>query len=136
MKAFPAAAGAGGGTVLVALARNISDTAPIKSWLIILAPVVSVFLIWLYERAERWSKDTEGTRLFKRLLRKAKRTTKKSLREADSPEEKEVYKNTLRALREIKVAINMSQVFVLAEYFGVDSIDTSENELGESGSEN
>ena len=44
MKAFPAAAGAGGGTVLVALARNISGTAPIKSWLIILAPVATALI--------------------------------------------------------------------------------------------
>lgn len=37
-------AGAGGGTLLVLLASNLPDTYPLKSWLVIIAPSVSIVL--------------------------------------------------------------------------------------------
>lgn len=43
-------AGAGGGTLLVLLASNLPDTYPLKSWLVIIAPSVSIVLslFWKY----------------------------------------------------------------------------------------
>jgi hypothetical protein len=43
-------AGAGGGTLLVLLANNLPDSYPLKSWLVIIAPSVSIILslFWKY----------------------------------------------------------------------------------------
>ncbi|MVT11022.1 hypothetical protein [Chitinophaga tropicalis] len=43
-------AGAGGGTLLVLLANNLPDSYPLKSWMVIIAPSVSIVLslFWKY----------------------------------------------------------------------------------------
>ena len=44
------AAGVGGGTVLVAIASSMKDSNPLKQWLLLAAPSLSVFLsvVWLW----------------------------------------------------------------------------------------
>jgi hypothetical protein len=53
-KAGAGAAGVGGGTVLVAIANSMKDSNPLKSWLLLAAPSLSVFLsvVWLWLSAK------------------------------------------------------------------------------------
>ena len=48
-------AGAGGGTLLVLLASNLPDTYPLKSWLVIIAPSVSIVLSLFWKFISRKS---------------------------------------------------------------------------------
>ena len=43
-------AGAGGGTLILLLAKNIPDTYAIKSWLVILSPSLSVVFAWVFKK--------------------------------------------------------------------------------------
>ncbi|MFB6453886.1 hypothetical protein ACE38W_01345 [Chitinophaga sp. Hz27] len=54
--------GAGGGTLIIKLAQNLPDSHPLKSWLIILAPAIALFIRYLWNflspevtfRVKRW----------------------------------------------------------------------------------
>ncbi|QHS62411.1 hypothetical protein [Chitinophaga agri] len=48
-------AGAGGGTLLVLLASNLPETYPLKSWLVIIAPSVSIVLSLFWKFISRKS---------------------------------------------------------------------------------
>ena len=67
-------AGAGGGTLLVLLANNLPDTYPLKSWLVILAPSVSIVLslFWKYisRKSNAYFKVKKVERSKKLLLQK------------------------------------------------------------------
>lgn len=67
-------AGAGGGTLLVLLANNLPDTYPLKSWLVILAPSVSIVLslFWKYisRKSNAYFKVKKIERSKKLLLQK------------------------------------------------------------------
>ena len=55
-------AGAGGGTLLVLLASNLPDSNTLKSWLIIIAPAVTVLVSYLWRIAR--------IKLNKRIIKK------------------------------------------------------------------
>lgn len=67
-------AGAGGGTLLVLLANNLPDTYPLKSWLVIVAPSVSIVLslFWKYisRKSNAYFKVKKVERSKKLLLQK------------------------------------------------------------------
>jgi len=67
-------AGAGGGTLLVLLANNLPDTYPLKSWLVIIAPSVSIVLslFWKYisRKSNAYFKVKKVERSKKLLLQK------------------------------------------------------------------
>lgn len=50
-------AGAGSGTLLLLLAKNIPDNYPIKSWLILIAPTVSIILAWFAKKVDVYFKE-------------------------------------------------------------------------------
>ncbi|KAA2240090.1 hypothetical protein F0L74_28380 [Chitinophaga agrisoli] len=50
-------AGVSGGTVLVLLARNLPDSYPIKSWLVIAAPSITVAISFLWRFAVNQAKN-------------------------------------------------------------------------------
>lgn len=67
-------AGAGGGTLLVLLANNLPDTYPFKSWLVIIAPsvsiVLSVFWKFISRKSNAYFKVKKVERSKKLLLQK------------------------------------------------------------------
>jgi hypothetical protein len=67
-------AGAGGGTLLVLLANNLPDTYPLKSWLVIIAPSVTIVLslFWKYisRKSNAYFKVKKVERSKKLLLQK------------------------------------------------------------------
>ena len=67
-------AGAGGGTLLVLLANNLPDTYALKSWLVIIAPSVSIVLslFWKYisRKSNAYFKVKKVERSKKLLLQK------------------------------------------------------------------
>src|SRR4051812_20958245 len=66
------AAGVGGGTGLILLARNLPDASPWKSWLIIAAPTVTVLAssawVWLKTKLENVVKAKQVDDLFAKVL--------------------------------------------------------------------
>ena len=87
------AAGASAGTLLVLLARNLPDSNPWKSWALVLAPSLSVFLSWLLIRvrheAEYYLAKRNRQRVFDAIIAK--------IREAlDNPLTSEEHKQTMR----------------------------------------
>ena len=64
-------AGAGGGTLLLLLANNLPDNNPYKSWLIIIAPSLTVgltiFWKWFSERFDKYLKKRKINELKSRL---------------------------------------------------------------------
>lgn len=61
-------AGASSGTLLLLLAQNLPDSLTIKSWLIIVAPSLSVILTWGIKKIERYFKN----KLVESLIKKVK----------------------------------------------------------------
>lgn len=64
-------AGASGGTLLVLLANNLPDNYPYKSWLILIAPTISVvlsaFWIWSKTRFDTYIDDNKREKILKKL---------------------------------------------------------------------
>ena len=56
-------AGAGTGTLLVSLAKNLPDANPYKSWLIIIAPTVTILITWIAKSIERYLKKRNVRKL-------------------------------------------------------------------------
>lgn len=98
------AAGAGGGTLLVLLARNLPDSHPWKSWLIIIAPSTTVFLsgVWLWLRA---LVTTRAGRLeTERLIEQAKATLERGINNPlTSPEHRQTLRKKYEELELLQV---------------------------------
>ena len=110
------AAGAGGGTLLVLLARNLPDDNPWKSWLVLLAPAVTVFLsgswLWIQAAIAERAREKEKRQLFEM----AKETIRKSMDDPHgSPEHKESLRKTLEDLQLIEVSGMYARIKLLED---------------------
>ncbi|HEY1166358.1 MAG TPA: hypothetical protein VGE90_14360 [Chitinophaga sp.] len=98
-------AGAGGGTLLLMLAKNIPDPSEIKSWLIILAPSVSVFLAWLWRLAGKKYDKFQKVREAKKLADLLYKDIDVALMDPSiSEEEKEKLRRDKSAIKLEKIA--------------------------------
>lgn len=68
---FPAGiAGAGIGTLMVSLAKNLPDDTAYKSWMVIAAPTIAVVVSWMARRVEIYWKRKQVTALKKKMKEK------------------------------------------------------------------
>jgi len=63
-------AGAGGGTLIILFAKNLPDSNPAKSWLILAAPTISVIILWILKRINLFLQNQEAKVLQKKLKAK------------------------------------------------------------------
>jgi hypothetical protein len=107
-KAGSGAAGAGSGTLLVLLANNLPHDNPWKSWLILIAPSLSVAIGILYS----WARKSVESYLNKRELAQLIRNAKKTLTEAvQNPNTSEEHRQQLRKeLEELEVLLVRTDV--------------------------
>ncbi|TWW01315.1 hypothetical protein [Chitinophaga pinensis] len=89
-------AGAGGGTLLVLLASNLPDTYPLKSWLVIIAPsisiVLSVFWKFISRKSNAYFKVKKVERSKKLLQKKIETALQNGI---ISPEEASILKRKM-----------------------------------------
>jgi len=110
------AAGAGGGTLLVLLAQNLPESSSWKSWLIIIAPSVSILLssIWLW--AKRRIEDYFKNKEFNSAVEEAKMTLSEALNNTGTTD---AHKNKLikelEQLEMVAVKAKLKRVEVLAK---------------------
>lgn len=93
-RAGAGAAGAGSGTLLVLLANNLSDNHPWKSWLVLLAPSLSITVTVAYGWARKAIDEYFEVRRTQRFIREAKGTLKEAL---DNPNTSDAHRAKLRA---------------------------------------
>lgn len=107
-------AGAGSGTFLAALADNIPDDEWYKSWLVILAPAISIGISggWIWVR--HWlSKRSEGREL-SAALAQAKRTLQEAIDNPNTPEHlKQTYREDLAQLGDLVIRSDVDRVILL-----------------------
>jgi len=85
-KAGAGAAGAGSGTLLVLLANNLPDHSPWKSWLVVLAPSVSIGISVIYSWVRKAVDDYLEARKVKRFVTEAQQTLKEALENTNTSE--------------------------------------------------
>lgn len=107
-KAGAGAAGAGSGTLLVLLANNLPDRSPWKSWLVILAPSLSIGVTILYA----WARKTIEHYIDRRQLEKFVRDAKATLKEAlENPNTSDEHRKQLRAeLESLEILLVKSNI--------------------------
>jgi hypothetical protein len=85
--------------LLVQLAQNLPDGHPWKSWLIIVAPPLSVALaggwLWLRSQVQRWSDHRRTDGAFRELIRRREEELKRNM----TPAERDEAEEALRQLR-------------------------------------
>jgi hypothetical protein len=102
-KAGAGAAGAGSGTLLVLLANNLPDKNPWKSWLVLLAPSLSIAITIAYGLVRKALDEYLDGRRIKRFVREAKVTLKEALENTNTSE---AHRKKLRAqLEELELLL-------------------------------
>lgn len=118
-KAGAGAAGAGSGTLLILLANNLPDKNPWKSWLVLLAPTLSVGISVLYVWIRKALDEYLGARKIERFVRDAKATLQEGL---NNPNTSEAHRRKLRGQLEelellvVNAKIQRVRVFDLMEH--------------------
>jgi len=110
------AAGVGGGTLLILLVRNLPDDNVWKSWLLILAPTLSIGLsvLWLWLRKKII--EYISTKEFKNAMSQAKATLQEALQNPSTSEShKEQLCKDLERLERIAVDSQLQRVKALVE---------------------
>src|ERR1700733_11503286 len=97
-------AGAGGGTLLVVIANYLREGHPLKSWLLLAAPSMSVSLsalwLWLQLRLAHYLRDREANS----LIESAKRQLEEALQNREtSPEHRAIIRQKLEMLELVAV---------------------------------
>jgi hypothetical protein len=110
------AAGAGSGTLLVLLARNLADDSPWKSWLIIIAPSATVFasVLWLWIRhaLHEFTKRRQATR----VIRQAKVTLEVAMQnQLTSTQHREMLRRKYEELELLEIDGLSQRLQVLSE---------------------
>jgi hypothetical protein len=110
------AAGAGSGTLLVLLANNLPEGSPWKSWLVILAPSVSIAISVLYG----WSKASIDRRAARKelgqVVDRARFTLQKALENpSTSLEHRKQLQKELEGLELILVKADLDKIRVLTK---------------------
>ena len=105
------AAGAGGGTVLVVLARSLPDTNPWKTPLLIVAPSVTVIVsaIWLFAWRSIIALYRQKQR--KRLFAEAKKTLSEGIENPHASEEhRAVLRKRLEAFQLLEAEVYSKEI--------------------------
>lgn len=102
-KAGAGAAGAGSGTLLVLLANNLPDSNRWKSWLVLLAPSLTIAITVAYTWIRKYVDDYLDERRIKRFISEAKVTLREAL---ENPNTSEAHRRKLRAqLEELELLL-------------------------------
>ena len=115
-KVWSGAAGAGTGTLLVALARNLPDDHPWKPWLVLLAPSLTVAIGALYSWAREGIEQYRNSRQLARLVHQAKQTVREALgNPLTTGEHRNQLQKELEALELLLVRTDLDRIRVLAK---------------------
>ncbi|SRR5258708_25217267 len=102
------AAGAGSGTLIVLLANNLPNTDPRKSWLILLAPSVSIGISVVYAWIRTGIEEYFEERKIKKFVEQAKATLREALENKNTSEE---HRSKLRGqLEELELLLVKSSI--------------------------
>ena len=102
-KAGAGAAGAGSGTLLVLLANNLPDRSPWKSWLVLVAPSLSIGITVLYVWIRKAVDEYLDKRKIERFVREAKTTLQEGL---NNPNTSDAHRRKLRTqLEELELLL-------------------------------
>jgi hypothetical protein len=102
-KAGAGAAGAGSGTLLVLLANNLPERNPWRSWLVLLAPSLSIAITVAYAWGRKAIDEYLERRRVERFVREAKVTLKEALENRNTSE---THRKKLRAqLEELELLL-------------------------------
>lgn len=108
--------GAGSGTVLVLLANNLPETSALKSWLVILAPSVSILMGSIYHWVKSKVSEHFAQKDFTAAIESARETLNRALNNSTTTEaHKEVLREQLEKLEKIEADVKMNKVKILAE---------------------
>jgi len=112
------ATGASAGTLLILLARNLPDSNPWKSWVLIVAPSLSVLLSWVLVRvrheAEYYLAERTRQRVFENIKAKIVEALNNPL---TSAEHKKAMQGELERVERLRIDAEREQLqFVLKEH--------------------
>ena len=110
------AAGAGGGTLLVLLANNLPEASHLKSWLLILAPTVTVALTALWLLLKKKLIDYFDRKEFHTTILRAKETLQEALQNPNTsvPHKEQLCKD-LEQLERLAVDSQLQRVRTLVD---------------------
>ena len=104
-KAGAGAAGMGGGTLLIVLANHLPVQSPLREWLILVSPSVSVMLSVGWWFLLEWIVETMRERQFRSFVSTARRNLREQLTDSSlSDAERNLIVNTLHELLQIESA--------------------------------
>lgn len=107
---YAAGAGLGSGTLLAALADNLSDSNDAKSWLVILAPAVGIAISYGWGYVKDYLDDWVANRVAKQYLGDAIRFNDEIINDPQSSaDEKEEARKEKAALRRIYAKASRSR---------------------------
>jgi hypothetical protein len=103
-------AGAGGGTLLVLLANNLSKDNPWRSWLALVAPSATIGITFVY----RWVREYYADLEVQRLYRETKKTCDEAEKNPDAtPEHKAVMKQAREMVERQVVERSLQRLFAI-----------------------
>ncbi len=110
------AAGAGSATLLVLMAQNLPESNPVRSWLILGAPTISICVstvwFWVRRTLESRARQKETQQLFARL----QETFLREMAAPNiSPEQSEYLKRNLEELQKLEMAVMYERIQVLLD---------------------
>jgi hypothetical protein len=110
------AAGAGGGTVFLLLAKNLPETNPWKSWLVIIAPTLAVALsgiyAWCLHQATEWINGWQ----FERYFQRAEQTLINALQDPNiSEQRRKRLSSELEEIRLLRIKKTLEPLKLLAD---------------------
>lgn len=95
-------AGAGGGTLLAVLGNNLSDHYWFKSWIVILAPFMTVAIGYVWTRTRFWVEDWSEQRRAESAFHRAQATLRRALADPDISERHK--ERTRKELEDLELA--------------------------------
>jgi len=111
-----AAAGASGGTLLILLAQNLPESSELRSWLMIIAPSVSLLLSSIWQWAKRKIEYYFTKTEFNSAVEEAKKTLTEALNNSETTDShKEELIKELEQLEMVAIKAKVKRVEVLAK---------------------
>jgi hypothetical protein len=110
------AAGASSGTLLLLVLNDLPDSVPIKTFLVLLAPTISVVVHFLWKWASAEVKRRSLEREIKASIRSTLQIIDRQLADvSSSPTQREVLQRTKEALQSKEVDIQLQRIATLSE---------------------
>ncbi len=114
-KVIAGVTGAGSGTLIVMLANNLPEASPWKSWLVIMAPSVSVLSGAIYQWIKAKISDYFQQKDLSSAIDQARKTLETALNnQATTAEHKKELQKNLEKLEKLEAAARMKKVEALA----------------------